>query len=63
MSQQDVIHVQDLYINQRCNLPSYTTTQRDALSGMQAGTVIFNSSTGKLNFYTGSVWEAITSAE
>ena len=40
---------------------SYTTTERDALS-VDAGTMIFNSTTAKLNFYTGSAWEAITSA-
>ena len=40
---------------------AYTTTERDALS-VDAGTMIFNSTTAKLNFYTGSAWEAITSA-
>ena len=43
-------------------LPSYTTTQRDALSSPQAGWMILNSTTGKLNFYTGSAWEAVTSS-
>lgn len=43
-------------------LPSFTTTERDALSSPQAGWTIFNSTTGKLNFYTGSAWEAITSS-
>ena len=44
--------------------PSYTTTQRDALAGeeLYAGEVIFNSTTSKLNFYTGSDWQAVTSA-
>jgi hypothetical protein len=27
-----------------------------------AGSIILNTTTGKLNFYTGSTWEAITSA-
>lgn len=42
-------------------IPSYTTTQRDAITdpGIE---LIFNSTTGKLNFYTGSAWEAVTSA-
>lgn len=40
---------------------SYTTTERDALTGMAAGTLIFNSTTSKLNFYTGSAWAVITS--
>lgn len=41
--------------------PSYTTAQRDVLVA-KAGMVILNTTTGKLNFYTGSGWEAITSA-
>ena len=40
---------------------SYTTTERNALT-VDAGTMIYNSTTAKLNFYTGSAWEAITSA-
>jgi len=44
------------------NLPSYTTTARDALTTMVAGTTIYNSSTNKINFYNGSAWEAVTSA-
>ena len=41
--------------------PSYTTSDRDNLTPIQ-GMVIFNTTTSKLNFYTGSAWEAITSA-
>jgi hypothetical protein len=41
---------------------SLTTTERDALTGMDDGAIIFNETTSKLNFYTGSAWEAITSA-
>lgn len=40
--------------------PVLTTTQRNAYDA-QAGEIIFNSTTGKLNFYTGSAWEAVTS--
>ncbi len=45
-------------------LPSYTTTARDALSIslLRAGMMIFNSTTNKINFYNGTVWEAVTSA-
>lgn len=43
-------------------LPSLTTAQRDAVSAPTAGLIIFNSTTSKLNFYTGSAWEAVTSA-
>ncbi len=43
-------------------LPSRTSTQRDAIPTPAAGTLIFNSTTSKLNFYTGAAWEAVTSA-
>ena len=36
-------------------------TQRDALS-TSTGALVYNSSTGKLNFYTGTAWEAVTSS-
>ena len=42
-------------------LPRLTTTQRDALANA-SGLLIFNSTTGKLNFNTGSGWQAVTSA-
>lgn len=41
---------------------SLTTAQRDALLGVRAGQIIFNSTTNKLNFYNGTSWEAITSS-
>jgi len=41
---------------------SHTTSTRDALTGVIAGSIILNTTTSKLNFYTGSAWEAITSA-
>lgn len=52
-----------LYAQGGLNPGSYTTTARDALSltSGQAGLVIFNSTTSKLNFWTGSAWEAVTS--
>ena len=37
-------------------LKSYTTTQRDALTSVTAD-VIYNSSTNKVQVYTGSAWE------
>lgn len=37
-----------------------TTTQRDALTAT-AGTIIFNTTTSKLNVYSGVAWEAVTS--
>ena len=37
-------------------LGSYTTTQRDALTGLTAGTIIYNSTTNKHQLYTGTSW-------
>lgn len=65
------IHVNNLYtalkgifsqLSGTFDLPSYTTAERDALTGMDGGSVIFNDTTNKLNFYTGAAWEAVTSA-
>lgn len=41
---------------------SYTTTARNALTNLAAGQIVYNTSTNKLNVYTGSAWEAVTSA-
>ena len=43
-------------------LPTVTTTERDALVDKTAGALVYNSTTKKLNFWTGSAWEAVTSA-
>ena len=42
-------------------LKSYTTTERDALSSLSAGEVIYNSTTSKLEVYNGSSWDAMAS--
>jgi prolyl-tRNA editing enzyme YbaK/EbsC (Cys-tRNA(Pro) deacylase) len=42
-------------------LPLLTTVARDALVGMFAGTIIYNTTTNKLNFYNGAAWEVVTS--
>ena len=39
-----------------------TTTERNALEQVAEGVVIYNLTTHKLNVYTGSSWEAVTSA-
>jgi len=39
-----------------------TTTQRDAISSPPAGLLIYNTTTGKLNFRAAAAWEAVTSA-
>lgn len=41
--------------------PQYTTAERDAIASPAEGRVIYNTTTNKLNVYTGT-WEEITSA-
>ena len=43
-------------------LPSKTTTQRDAMPNVEAGTIIYNSTTQKVNYWNGSAWAVITSS-
>jgi len=47
-------------------LPSMTTTQRNAVASPAGGSLIFNVTTGKLNFWNSTAatpaWEAVTSA-
>jgi len=38
---------------------AYTTTERDALSSLSAGELIYNSTTSKLEVYNGSSWDAV----
>ena len=38
-----------------------TTAQRDALTAV-SGMLIYNTTTSKLNVYTGAAWESVTSA-
>jgi hypothetical protein len=45
-------------IDDALNLKSYTTTQRDALTGMVAGDVIYNSTEGTIDFYNGTSWNS-----
>lgn len=42
-------------------LPRMTTTQRDAITSPDAGLIIYNTTSNKLNFYNGSAWEVVTS--
>lgn len=36
--------------------PSYTTTERNALTGVNNGRIIYNSTTNKLQVYAGGIW-------
>lgn len=42
--------------------PYYSTAERDAMLNVETGLVIYNVTTNKINVYTGSAWEAVTSA-
>ena len=42
--------------------PVLTTAARDALVGVPAGYVCYNSTTNKLNVRVAAAWEAVTSA-
>jgi cephalosporin-C deacetylase-like acetyl esterase len=41
---------------------AFTTTLRDEIVAPATGYIIFNTTTSKLNVYTGAAWEEITSA-
>ena len=43
-------------------LKSYTTTDRDALSSLTAGEMIWNSTTSKVEVYNGSGWDAMNTS-
>ena len=43
-------------VNRGVKFPSVTEADRDAMSGMEGGTVIFNETTSKLQVWTGSAW-------
>jgi hypothetical protein len=42
--------------------PRMTTAERNAITSVPAGLMIYNTSTNKLNFFNGTAWEAVTSA-
>jgi hypothetical protein len=41
--------------------PNLTTVERDAIGSPVAGSLIYNTTTNKLNFYNGTAWEVVTS--
>lgn len=42
--------------------PKLTTAERDALTEVESGMVIYNTTTNKLNVRVAAAWEAVTSA-
>lgn len=42
--------------------PNMTSSQKTSMVGMQAGTVIFDTTLKKLCLYTGTAWQTVTSA-
>ena len=47
----------NISIDDPLQLKSYSTTDRDALTGMVAGDTIYNSTSGTIDFYNGSSWK------
>jgi hypothetical protein len=41
-------------------IPSYTTTQRDALTGLQTGEFIYNSTKQAYEVWSGTFWATIS---
>jgi len=39
--------------------PRMTTAQRDAIASPAAGLMIFNTTTNRVNVYTGTAWDAL----
>ena len=44
-------------------IPSFTTTQRNAISSAQTGEVIYNSTDSRLQIYNGSSWQALEAGD
>tara|TARA_R100000664_G_scaffold7326_1_gene12447 strand:- start:4503 stop:8948 length:4446 start_codon:yes stop_codon:yes gene_type:complete len=51
----------DVTIDGRLKLPTYTTTEVNALSSPAAGDVVFNTTENTICFYNGSAWHKVTS--
>ena len=47
-------------LNSLGSLPSFTTTERDALENVVEGTIIWNETTHRPNVWNGTVWCYIT---
>ena len=61
-SKADELTMDSNFLSSEVILPSFTTAERDAIASPATGRIIYNSTTNKINFYSGSSWEAVTSA-
>jgi hypothetical protein len=44
------------------SLPTFTTTEKNAIVSPAAGAILFDTTLGKICVYTGSAWQTVTSA-
>jgi hypothetical protein len=51
----------DLNTQKNVRLPTFTTTEKNAISSPPAGSIIFDTTLGKVCIYTGSAWQTVTS--
>ena len=51
----------DLNTQKGVRLPTFTTTEKNAISSPPAGSIIFDTTLGKVCVYTGSAWQTVTS--
>ena len=56
------LNVGNLNVTGSLNLPAYSTSQRNQLTGLVSGVMIFNNTTNTTEVYDGTVWVGITSA-
>jgi hypothetical protein len=52
----------DLNTQKGVRLPTFTTTEKNAISSPTAGSIIFDTTLGKMCVYTGSAWQTVTSS-
>jgi len=46
-----------LRITSRLRIPTYNQTQINALTSLSTGTIVFNTSIGRLQYWDGSEWK------
>jgi hypothetical protein len=52
----------DLNTQKGVRIPTFTTTEKNAISSPPAGSIIFDTTLGKMCVYTGSAWQTVTSS-